>query len=202
MAPKTWRSCGPAIFCRASLMVFIPNISRASEPRSLRTIQIDIVFYCLVISLRCKDTYYFSYYRKKLFISCNICCFMKCLNHFLHFIQHFSQVCIILSHIFKYYSPSNRSKHSVGRQSVISIRASTLSPVRVLYPIATSILSPVRVLHPIVASTLSPVKVLLPTAASILSAVRILLPIGASILSAVRVLYPIVASTLSPVRVL
>ena len=35
IAPKAWRNCGPAIFCRASLMAFIPNMSSASEPRSL-----------------------------------------------------------------------------------------------------------------------------------------------------------------------
>ncbi len=40
MAPSTWRSCGPAIFCRASLIDFIPNISRAKEPRSLKNISI------------------------------------------------------------------------------------------------------------------------------------------------------------------
>ena len=43
MAPKTCRSCGPAIFCSASLMVFIPNIRRASEPRSVKITQIDIL---------------------------------------------------------------------------------------------------------------------------------------------------------------
>ena len=44
IAPKTCRSCGPAIFCNASLMVFIPNISSAKEPRSVKIIQIDIFF--------------------------------------------------------------------------------------------------------------------------------------------------------------
>ena len=42
MAPNTWRSCGPAIFCRASLIDFIPNINSASEPNSLKITQIDI----------------------------------------------------------------------------------------------------------------------------------------------------------------
>jgi hypothetical protein len=42
MVPNTWRSCGPAIFCKLSLMDFIPNISRASAPISLKNIQIDI----------------------------------------------------------------------------------------------------------------------------------------------------------------
>ncbi len=42
MAPRIWRSCGPAIFCRLSLIVFIPNISKANEPISLKKIQIDI----------------------------------------------------------------------------------------------------------------------------------------------------------------
>ena len=36
MAPRMWRSCGPAIFCRASLMDFIPNMRSAREPRSLK----------------------------------------------------------------------------------------------------------------------------------------------------------------------
>jgi hypothetical protein len=43
MAPKACRNCGPAIFCRASLIDFIPNISKANEPKSLKTIQIDIL---------------------------------------------------------------------------------------------------------------------------------------------------------------
>jgi hypothetical protein len=42
IAPKTWRNCGPAIFWSASLIDFIPNIKRAREPRSLKSIQIDI----------------------------------------------------------------------------------------------------------------------------------------------------------------
>lgn len=42
MAPSTWRSCGPAIFCRLSLIDFMPNIRRAREPISLKKIQIDI----------------------------------------------------------------------------------------------------------------------------------------------------------------
>ena len=40
MAPRTWRSCGPAIFGRASLITFMPYISRAIEPRSLKMINI------------------------------------------------------------------------------------------------------------------------------------------------------------------
>ena len=42
IAPNTWRNCGPAIFCNASLIDFIPNINNASDPRSLKIIQIDI----------------------------------------------------------------------------------------------------------------------------------------------------------------
>ena len=42
MAPSTWRNCGPAIFCRASLIDFIPNISNANEPMSLKIIHIDM----------------------------------------------------------------------------------------------------------------------------------------------------------------
>ena len=44
IAPKACRSAGPAIFCRASLIDFIPNISRASEPKSLKITQIDIKY--------------------------------------------------------------------------------------------------------------------------------------------------------------
>ena len=43
MAPNTWRNCGPAIFCKLSLIDFIPNMSNASEPSNLRMIQIDII---------------------------------------------------------------------------------------------------------------------------------------------------------------
>ena len=42
MVPNTWRSCGPAIFCKLSLIDFIPNINKASAPISLKKIQIDI----------------------------------------------------------------------------------------------------------------------------------------------------------------
>ena len=41
IAPRAWRNCGPAIFCRASLIDFIPNINRASEPRSLKITNIN-----------------------------------------------------------------------------------------------------------------------------------------------------------------
>ena len=44
IAPRTCRNCGPAIFCSASLIDFIPNINRASDPRSLKIIQIDIKY--------------------------------------------------------------------------------------------------------------------------------------------------------------
>lgn len=36
MVPNTWRSCGPAIFCKLSLIDFIPNINKASAPISLK----------------------------------------------------------------------------------------------------------------------------------------------------------------------
>src|SRR5574344_1935165 len=36
IALKTWRNWLPAIFCKLSLMDFIPNISNASEPISLK----------------------------------------------------------------------------------------------------------------------------------------------------------------------
>ena len=42
MVPRTCRNCGPAIFWRLSLMDFIPNIKSASDPSSLKIIQIDI----------------------------------------------------------------------------------------------------------------------------------------------------------------
>jgi len=44
IAPSTWRNCGPAIFCRASLMDFIPNMRSASEPSSLNSINIEKMF--------------------------------------------------------------------------------------------------------------------------------------------------------------
>ena len=47
MAPNTWRNCGPAIFCRASLMDFIPNMRSASEPSSLNSINIGKMFVSL-----------------------------------------------------------------------------------------------------------------------------------------------------------
>ena len=42
IAPKACRNAGPAIFCSASLIDFIPNISRARDPRSLKITQIYI----------------------------------------------------------------------------------------------------------------------------------------------------------------
>ena len=47
MAPNTWRSWGPAIFCKLSLIDFIPNMSRARAPNSLKIIQYDIIIYNL-----------------------------------------------------------------------------------------------------------------------------------------------------------
>ena len=44
MAPRTCRNCGPAIFCNASLIDFIPNMRSASEPRSLNNTSIKISF--------------------------------------------------------------------------------------------------------------------------------------------------------------
>ena len=44
IAPRTCRNCGPAIFCKASLIDFIPNINSASEPRSLKRINMEIKF--------------------------------------------------------------------------------------------------------------------------------------------------------------
>ena len=41
IAPSTWRNCGPAIFCNASLMVFMPNMRSAREPKSLKRINMD-----------------------------------------------------------------------------------------------------------------------------------------------------------------
>ena len=43
MAPKTCRNWGPAIFCRASLIDFMPNMSNANEPNSLKMIVMDII---------------------------------------------------------------------------------------------------------------------------------------------------------------
>ena len=44
IAPNTWRNWGPAIFCKASLIDFIPYISSAKEPRSVKITQMDINF--------------------------------------------------------------------------------------------------------------------------------------------------------------
>ena len=43
MVPSTCLSCGPAIFCKASLMDFIPNISRARHPNIFNAIQVIII---------------------------------------------------------------------------------------------------------------------------------------------------------------
>lgn len=42
IAPSTWRNCGPANFCKDSLMAFMPNMSNAKEPKSLRMTSKDI----------------------------------------------------------------------------------------------------------------------------------------------------------------
>ena len=42
MRASTWRNPAPAIFCSASLIIFIPKISSASEPNNLNTILIVI----------------------------------------------------------------------------------------------------------------------------------------------------------------
>ena len=44
MAPRTCRNWGPAIFCKASLIDFIPNINRARDPSSLNKTNIEISF--------------------------------------------------------------------------------------------------------------------------------------------------------------
>ena len=44
MAPRTCRNWGPAIFWSASLIDFIPNMSRASEPSSLIITSIEDLF--------------------------------------------------------------------------------------------------------------------------------------------------------------
>ena len=38
MAPSAWRNCGPAVFCKASLMDFIPNMRSASEPSIVKIV--------------------------------------------------------------------------------------------------------------------------------------------------------------------
>ena len=45
IAPRTCRNWGPAIFCKASLIDFMPNISRASDPSSLNKTNIEISFW-------------------------------------------------------------------------------------------------------------------------------------------------------------
>ena len=49
IAPRMCRRPGPAIFCRASLITFIPYIRRAIEPRSLNTVRIMLQIYMLFI---------------------------------------------------------------------------------------------------------------------------------------------------------
>jgi len=49
-------------------------------------------------------------------------------------------------------------KHPDGRQSISAFVASTLSAVRMQFPIEASIMSAVRVLYPIEASILSAVR--------------------------------------------
>ena len=43
IVPSTWRNWLPAIFCRLSLMSFMPNIRSASEPNNLNSMIGDIV---------------------------------------------------------------------------------------------------------------------------------------------------------------
>ena len=40
---NTLRNCGPAIFCRPSLRVFMPNISRASEPSRVKIVMMSML---------------------------------------------------------------------------------------------------------------------------------------------------------------
>ena len=49
IVPSTWRNCGPAIFCKLSLIDFIPNISRAKAPMSLKKIQITIQLFVVTL---------------------------------------------------------------------------------------------------------------------------------------------------------
>ena len=45
MAPNAWRSWEPAIFCKASLMDFIPNMRSASEPSIVKIVSIIITMF-------------------------------------------------------------------------------------------------------------------------------------------------------------
>ncbi len=58
IAPSTWRNCGPAIFWSASLIDFMPNISNANEPKSLKTIIKDMGGVCLVYWLFCSFNFF------------------------------------------------------------------------------------------------------------------------------------------------
>ena len=49
--PKMCRNCGPAIFCNASLICFIPNISSANDPSSRKTNITISPFVSLIIIL-------------------------------------------------------------------------------------------------------------------------------------------------------
>ena len=52
MAPRMCLRPGPAIFWRASLMTFMPYISRAMEPRSLKIVRIMLQIYTKLMPLQ------------------------------------------------------------------------------------------------------------------------------------------------------
>ena len=58
-----WRSPEPAIFCKASLIVFIPKMSNASEPSKVHTIA--IVISVSIYDSVCKGTQKYSSLYKK-----------------------------------------------------------------------------------------------------------------------------------------
>lgn len=67
MRANTCRRLGPAIFCKASLMVFIPYMSSASEPSNLNIKSISILFlFFYLYNYACKDTKQKSNERKNM----------------------------------------------------------------------------------------------------------------------------------------
>ena len=69
IAPSTCRNCGPANFCKASLMDFIPNMSSAREPNNLKIISKDINKIMLNYHWCCKCKKNLGYCQIKLLFS-------------------------------------------------------------------------------------------------------------------------------------
>ena len=118
------------------------------------------IFYLLLLLLVVTCLRFFVFLTAKIEVFSSSCKF------FLHFLvplqRHVGQIATILAiplqnqspryqesskkrskhHVGRQSAPSNRIKHPVARQSTPSNRASTLSPVRVLQPIAQAFCRP------------------------------------------------------------